>query len=105
MGRRGRISAHVAGNTLRPGLRSAAQRYVTGRSVFPAPVMGGFGRVWSGDEPQETTAGRHVRHGEITGYTTGSRGNCDWANCIDRFDAPVGTSEAVWSPLGRQGPA
>ena len=74
MGRRGRISAHVAGNTLRPGLRSAAQWYVTGRSVFPAPVMGGFGCVWRRvrDEPQETAVGRfcyRVRRRALTQET------------------------------------
>ena len=72
----------------RPALSCAW--YVTGRSVFPAPVMGGCGRVWSRDESQETTAGRHV--GEVTGYTTGLWEDWDCANCIDRFDALVGTA-------------
>ena len=61
MGRRGGINPHVDGNTLRPGLRSAAQRYVTGRSVFPAPVMGGFGRVWLGIR-DATTSGVAVKN-------------------------------------------
>ena len=38
----------------------------------------------------ETLASRHV--GEVTGYTTGLWEDRDCANCIDRFDALVGTA-------------
>ena len=51
-------------------------------------VPGGDVAMFAG--MKETTAGRHV--GEVTGYTTGLWEDRDCANCIDRFDALVGTA-------------
>ena len=52
--------------------------YGTGRSVFPAPVIGGCGRVWSGDKLQETTADRHVDSGI---HILAGAGLCRLAKC------------------------
>ena len=61
----GAESARMWSTTLLDPARPAlgAQRYVTGPSVFPAPVMGRRGRVWIRDQPPETAARRHVGSG------------------------------------------